>query len=174
MTVVRGDAARRLMARAGRRRVSHTRAGSGPVWTASLLVPDNADGPATARRFVRTQLAQRDPDFPLLDTTIVVSELIGNALRHGSSPVLLNLARLRDGPLSVGVSDGGSPTPELHAALERHRSSTTTGPGAAAEPMAAEGDRGLEIVGLLSHSWGVRVQGSGKSVWALLGQAGTS
>ncbi|WP_052391269.1 ATP-binding protein [Streptomyces sp. NRRL B-24484] len=84
------------------------------------------------------------------DMLLVVSELLSNALLHGSSPVELTL--LRDGP---------------HARIEVF----DTGPGSPAprepeEAPNAPGGRGLHIVDRLSNDWGVVRHHHGKTVWA--------
>jgi hypothetical protein len=82
---------------------------------------------------------------------LVVSELGGNALRHGQAPVSVNLARLRRGWL-LTVSDGD--TGDLP-------SSVTKSP--------AEGHRhGLEVVAIVSSGVGWYVEGDRKFVWAVV------
>jgi anti-sigma regulatory factor (Ser/Thr protein kinase) len=85
------------------------------------------------------------------DAQLIASELVANALRHGSQPMELNLALSR-GALTVAVIDHS-------AALPRMRD-----PG----PLDERG-RGLPIVASLAQTWGVApAPGGGKAVWARL------
>lgn len=89
------------------------------------------------------------------DVELVISELVGNAMRHASA--------LADGTIraswsvtseqvELAVTDGGSGNvPALRAA----------GPG-------DTGGRGLSIVSCLARRWGVRQEADGTTVWAQL------
>jgi anti-sigma regulatory factor (Ser/Thr protein kinase) len=82
---------------------------------------------------------------------LVVSELVGNAVRHGRSPVAYDL-HVDDDDLVFTVTDG-DPTPP--------------GPGSCCDPDPdAEGGRGLFLVGQLTRCWGWKPAGDGKQVWA--------
>lgn len=87
---------------------------------------------------------------------ILASELITNALRHGSGPITV-LVTPAAGEVRVDVADESalSPTPR-HATPDD------------------EGGRGLLIVQSLATSWGTESlpQGRGKSVWFTLRVAG--
>ncbi|MER5929035.1 SpoIIE family protein phosphatase [Streptomyces sp. NPDC002054] len=80
-------------------------------------------------------------------TELILSELITNALRHGSAPVLVRL--LYDHALTCEVWDGSSIAPHL-------RYAATTD----------EGGRGLFLVAQLSEQWGTRYTPFGKVIWA--------
>jgi anti-sigma regulatory factor (Ser/Thr protein kinase) len=93
------------------------------------------------------------------DAALVISELVGNAVRHG--------APLADGGLRVGwtvtdsvvrleVSDGGR-GPLRHEVIEPR-----LGGGSA----DAETGRGLAIVALLTASWGSAFDSTSAVVWA--------
>ncbi|TVL93943.1 SpoIIE family protein phosphatase [Streptomyces sp. SAJ15] len=83
----------------------------------------------------------------LVDTTeLLVSELVTNALRYGEGEIRLRL--LLDRTLVCEVWDGGLVQPR------RRRARDTD-----------EGGRGLQLVGLLSASWGSRRTPRGKTVW---------
>lgn len=92
------------------------------------------------------------------DARIVVSELLGNALRHArpiqNAGLVLTLELQSDG-LRLSVSDGGSATLPtlLHA------------------PDLASSGRGLTIVGTLTREWGVREGANGNTVFGVLGIA---
>ncbi|GGU72756.1 hypothetical protein GCM10010275_04160 [Streptomyces litmocidini] len=99
-----------------------------------------------ARELARAQLAAWDLE-PLVDTVeLLVSELVTNALRYGEGEIRLRL--LRDRTLVCEVWDSGLVQPR------RRRARDTD-----------EGGRGLQLVGLLSSSWGSRRTPRGKTVW---------
>ncbi|MER5310180.1 SpoIIE family protein phosphatase [Streptomyces sp. NPDC002773] len=99
-----------------------------------------------ARELARTQLAAWGLE-PLVDTVeLLVSELVTNALRYGEGEIRLRL--LRDRTLVCEVWDAGLVQPR------RRRAKDTD-----------EGGRGLQLVGLLSSSWGSRRTPRGKTVW---------
>ncbi|KQX58833.1 MULTISPECIES: SpoIIE family protein phosphatase [unclassified Streptomyces] len=99
-----------------------------------------------ARELARTQLKAWDLEA-LVDTVeLLVSELVTNALRYGEGEIRLRL--LRDRTLVCEVWDAGLVQPR------RRRAKDTD-----------EGGRGLQLVGLLSSSWGSRRTPRGKTVW---------
>ncbi len=79
-------------------------------------------------------------------TTLVVSELVTNAVRHATAPVTLRL--MRQDALICEVSDGSSAAPYLQHALP-----------------SDEGGRGLLIVAEVVTRWGVRRNAEGKTIW---------
>jgi serine/threonine-protein kinase RsbW len=110
-----------------------------------------------ARRQVRRELSEENLPEPLLDDVeVVVSELMGNAVRHArpiAGGVLLVGWRVSDDELTIRVTDGGSVK-----RIEPRDSS----------PMADSG-RGLHIVERLASTWGVTDHaGSLRTVWAVL------
>lgn len=80
-------------------------------------------------------------------TELILSELVTNALRHGSAPVRVRLLHART--LTCEVWDGSNSAP--HA-----RYAATTD----------EGGRGLFLVAQLSEQWGTRYTPDGKVIWA--------
>jgi hypothetical protein len=85
------------------------------------------------------------------DAELVVTELVTNAVLHGSPPVRLRVRRRRNRVL-IEVSDGAQLPP-----VRGWRGEGMTG-------------RGLEIVESLTYAWGVRPAEHGKLVWAELGK----
>jgi anti-sigma regulatory factor (Ser/Thr protein kinase) len=89
----------------------------------------------------------RDPDW--LDTvTLIVTELVGNAVRHARGGITLDL--LADGPVTLGVTDSSPVRPSVGRGSEDHRG------------------LGLLIVDALCPRWGVCGRATGKRVWAEL------
>ncbi|MED7952048.1 SpoIIE family protein phosphatase [Streptomyces sp. BE303] len=113
---------------------------------ASWLLPDTAMAAAQAREHARSQLAAWNLDELVMTTELVVSELVGNVVRHAKGPVRLRL--LRSDVLICEVSDGSLTTPHIR------RASATD-----------EGGRGLQLIEALSHRWGTRHAATGKCIW---------
>ncbi|WP_435853081.1 ATP-binding SpoIIE family protein phosphatase [Streptomyces lavendulocolor] len=110
-------------------------------------LPPDGSAAGEARRLVRAQL--EDWSLPhLVDVTeLVVSELVGNALRYGGGPNQLRL--VRHDRLCVEVSDTGPDLPQIQHA-----------------PLSAEGGRGLQLINMLCRRWGSCRTPAGKVVWA--------
>lgn len=105
--------------------------------------------PALARAFARETLARADaPALVDDDVTLVVSELVTNAVIHGAGDVTLGV-EVGDEAVRVEVADRD---PELGARP--------------AVRVDAETGRGLLLVSRLAQRWGVRRDGPGKVVWA--------
>ncbi|WNI19758.1 SpoIIE family protein phosphatase [Actinacidiphila sp. ITFR-21] len=110
---------------------------------------------ARARELARDQLLTWGLD-QLVDTTeLLVSELVTNALRHGYGDIRLRL--LLDRTLVCEVWDNALMQPR------RRRARDTD-----------EGGRGLQLVAMLSQSWGSRRTHRGKTVWFELALRGPS
>ena len=92
------------------------------------------------------------------DAELLLSELVGNAVRH-ARPLPGGVVRVTwevaTREVVLRVTDGGSPN--------GHRPRETT-----AGPEAVSG-RGLAIVATLARRWGVEPASGGQSVWAVLG-----
>lgn len=101
-----------------------------------------------ARRFVRDALARADSEDLEETVTLLVSELVTNAVVHGGSDVEV-LVRLLPASVRVEVMDSSAVTPVPRAAAEEDTSG-----------------RGLALVESLARRWGVDpVAGGGKTVW---------
>ncbi|MCQ4080156.1 SpoIIE family protein phosphatase [Streptomyces sp. RB6PN25] len=111
-------------------------------WT----LPPEGQSVAKARDLARGRLEEWGLE-ELVDTSeLLVSELVTNALRHGEGDIRLRL--LLDRTLVCEVWDSGLVQPR------RRRARDTD-----------EGGRGLQLVSLLSESWGSRRTPHGKTVW---------
>ena len=94
------------------------------------------------------------------DALVVLSELLGNALRH-ARPLrdgsVRAMWRVRPDEVEIAVADGGA---------------FSTSPRADRPPFAALSGRGLGIVDALCDSWGVEGAGSSDQlVWAVVPRA---
>ncbi|WP_111601417.1 ATP-binding SpoIIE family protein phosphatase [Streptomyces sp. Amel2xB2] len=132
--------------------LSGTGGGSAAV---RVSLAGTAQAPAAARQFVRKALADWEvPRAPADDVTLLVSELVTNAVVHAGTSVLLE-CRYEDGTLLVQAAD-------------RH-------PGRAVETRAAAADadggremhqgHGLRLLAALAEEWGVTYRRDGKTVW---------
>ena len=102
--------------------------------------------PARARAFTRDAVAQSLADVD--DLTLVVSELVTNAVVHGAGDVSLALTVDGDA-VRIEVADE-EPTLDRPAPAD----------------LDVESGRGLMLVSRVARSWGVRREGHGKTVWA--------
>ncbi|WP_329452820.1 PAS domain-containing SpoIIE family protein phosphatase/ATP-binding protein [Streptomyces sp. NBC_01724] len=118
-----------------------------PAKVASWTLPSDETAVRDARHLAACQLA----DWGLTgleDTTkLIVSELVTNAVRHGSG--LVGLRLIQHQVLTCEVFDTHAGSPQLR------RARTTD-----------ENGRGLFLVGQLSRRWGARSVSGGKVVWA--------
>jgi hypothetical protein len=110
---------------------------------------------ATARRMVDRAVAQWG--LPALRDTarLVVTELVSNAVRHGTATataaVEVTLTR-QDDAVYVSVRDRSRRLPKSGGPV----------------PATMEGGRGLLVVGIMSRAWGSTPTPDGKVVWASL------
>lgn len=112
-----------------------------------LPLPQEPASARTARSFVGDVLAD-SPASECADTaTLLVSELVTNALLHARTDVEVVV---RVDPARVRV--------EVHDALERL-------PSLLAQPGDTLAGRGLHIVDELAAGWGAEPQNGGKTVW---------
>ncbi|MFS8197980.1 SpoIIE family protein phosphatase [Streptomyces sp. CWNU-52B] len=123
---------------------------------AAWPLPRDPKAAGQARRHVRGQLAVWGLDDLVPSTELLVSELVGNVVRHAKGPVRLRL--LYGAELICEVFDGSLTMPRIRRASE-----------------SDEGGRGLQLVTALSERWGVRYTSTGKCIWTeqvLLGPDG--
>jgi serine/threonine-protein kinase RsbW len=120
----------------------------------TVHIPAIAPGPAQMRMILREDLAVL-PAEVTEDAAVVVTELLGNAIRHarslddGTFAVTWGVGELG---LEISVTDGGSRSaPHVEDAA----------------PTSTHG-RGLSIVEHLTAQWGVEHHGSQTTVWAIV------
>ncbi|MEU5026102.1 SpoIIE family protein phosphatase [Streptomyces milbemycinicus] len=113
---------------------------------ASWDLPSDPAVVADMRAAVDRTLADWGLEEAAFITELVVSELLGNAIRHASGPIRLRL--LRDRALICEVADGSTTAPHL-----RRAASTD------------EGGRGLFLVAQMVDRWGTRYTRRGKVIW---------
>ncbi|WP_407699552.1 SpoIIE family protein phosphatase [Streptomyces ferrugineus] len=93
------------------------------------------------------QLTDWGLDEAAFATELMLSELVTNAIRHGTGPIQVRL--LHDRTLVCEVSDTSDTAPHMRRAA-----------------ITDEGGRGLFLVAQLSQSWGTRYTPQGKVIWA--------
>ncbi len=76
-----------------------------PPWTVRL--PEDASAPRVAREALDEWLREAEPGVRR-DARSVVSELVANAVRHGSAPIELCVEQ-RGGRVRIEVADAGEP-----------------------------------------------------------------
>ncbi|WP_329366973.1 SpoIIE family protein phosphatase [Streptomyces sp. NBC_01483] len=114
---------------------------------ASWILPEDPTAARDARRRVRSTLAAWHLDDLSMATELLVSELVGNVIRHARGPIRLRLIHSRT--LICEVSDSSLSMPRI-----RHAADTD------------EGGRGLQLVAAMSSRWGSRYTATGKCIWA--------
>jgi PAS domain S-box-containing protein len=118
---------------------------------AALEVPAEPSAVKQGRSFTQSTLREWAlPEDLIPDATLIVSELLTNAVVHGHEPVRLRLRKTPE-ELTIEVDDGSSAMPRKLQA----------GPG------DLHG-RGLAIVAELGARWAARPDGYGKTVWTTI------
>jgi anti-sigma regulatory factor (Ser/Thr protein kinase) len=116
----------------------------------SVELPPEPASATRARRLARDQLAVAcTPD--VLDTvSVLVTELVTNAILHARTPLRLVVESHPD-HVRLCVEDASPQRPEVH----RYGTDAVTG-------------RGLALVEQLASSWGVEGTPTGKIVWCTI------
>ncbi|MDX3356934.1 SpoIIE family protein phosphatase [Streptomyces sp. ME01-24h] len=111
-------------------------------------LPAGAEAAPIARAAARSRLADWGvAEETAVTTELIVSELVGNAVRYGTPPLRLRL--VLEQMLTCEVSDTAAGAPHVKHART-----------------VDEDGRGLFIVAGLADQWGVRYRAQGKTVWA--------
>jgi anti-sigma regulatory factor (Ser/Thr protein kinase) len=106
---------------------------------------------SSARAWLTNFLAHHDVRSSIsADASLILSELVTNALRHGGGDIV-TLGSVNDDEVRVSVIDSGDDLPDVVPAL----------PGRI-------GGLGLHVVGQVADTWGVAPFPGGKTVWATL------
>jgi len=118
-------------------------------WSHATALPGEPGSVSRARHFVFSHLVEHRLPHLVDDVQLVASELAANAVRHARTPFKVILEKADDSVM-LSVQDGSPSRPVQVATNDLD----TTG-------------RGVSIVELVSHEWGVADgPGEGKSVWA--------
>jgi anti-sigma regulatory factor (Ser/Thr protein kinase) len=110
------------------------------------FVPCDASSPARARRFVADVLNRHGLGAAESQATLLVSELVTNAIRHAHSDATIAID-LTDENVRVSVTDHGPGWPEPR------------------DPEDGPGGFGLQFVAEIADNWGSYRIGDGKTVW---------
>jgi anti-sigma regulatory factor (Ser/Thr protein kinase) len=124
----------------------------------TVELPCELSSPGEARRALAAEMVGRgiNLDRPAVESAmLIVSELVTNAIVHGSSPIRLIVDIDATQELKVAVSDGAVELPEVRG-----------------HPLPGQvGGWGMELVERVSMSWGLSPAAddeTGKIVWARL------
>jgi anti-sigma regulatory factor (Ser/Thr protein kinase) len=127
----------------------------GPQTAASLdadaQMPHRVDSVPAARAFLAKLLSGWElSDLVIDEASLLTTELMTNAVEHGSGVVDLAIA-VHDGVLRVGVHDTATGMPVKRDGITA----------------SAEGGRGIWLVQSIAHDWGSDPSGEapGKTVW---------
>ncbi len=111
----------------------------------TLQVESNTEAPSLSRSRLASVRSKLEPRYE--DVVLVVSELVTNSVRHGSSTGIDVKVTAQDGRIRVEVADDG--------------------PGFSPDAPRGEG-LGLSIVEKVADRWGLREDRSRFTVWAEL------
>jgi anti-sigma regulatory factor (Ser/Thr protein kinase)/anti-anti-sigma regulatory factor len=112
--------------------------------------------PSQARQLVTTACREWGLEALLGPASLVISELVSNAVQHAGTDMAIRVARRGDF-LHLSVQDGSRRSPRLDSpADDDHHGSLT------------ERGRGLHLVATYTTAWGSNVSPRGKTVWATL------
>ena len=124
---------------------------SGPPLGAEAQLPHRVDSIPAARAFLTQLLHGWEIDDQVIDdASLLTTELMSNAVEHGSGVVELEIA-VQDGLLHIGVHDDSVKLPAKHEVASA----------------SVEGGRGIWLVQSIDHDWGSDSNGRepGKTVW---------
>ncbi|HEX2384386.1 MAG TPA: ATP-binding protein [Acidimicrobiales bacterium] len=110
-----------------------------------LRLPPEPGSAGAARRFVTDALRARDIDLELV--SLLVSELVSNAILHAHTPLEVAV-RIRGTHIRITVADESPVIP----AMKQYAQDSVTG-------------RGLTMVDSAAERWGIDEMADGKAVW---------
>ncbi|MET8811527.1 SpoIIE family protein phosphatase [Streptomyces sp. NPDC004549] len=126
--------------------------GLGSDRVASWSLPNKPEAVGQARSRTEERLDHWGLAELAFTATLVVSELVTNAVRYSEGPIRLRLVRDHTA-LIIEVTDDSSTAPQLRHAEDDD-----------------EHGRGLSITSQLTEHWGTRREHRGKTIWAELAQ----
>jgi anti-sigma regulatory factor (Ser/Thr protein kinase) len=118
---------------------------------AHLELDHDVTAPRVARRFVSSVLADWGLGDGILERSqLLVSELVSNAVLHGTAPVRMSISDHSDddGAIRVEVSNAGDGRPVMRRAQRSELSG-----------------RGLQLIDELAAGWGTRLVDGRTTVW---------
>src|SRR5688572_8456499 len=114
-----------------------------------IMLPAEASSASVARRLLREGLRGEVDQTVIDDVELMVSELVGNSVRHGGASCALAISSPEYGILRIAVSDWNQDVPRI-------------GP----YDTAAANGRGLQLIDSMSLRWGHdRHPEIGNTVW---------
>jgi anti-sigma regulatory factor (Ser/Thr protein kinase) len=122
-----------------------------PLSRVDFELPQSPVSSSVARRHAISFLEAQRRQHLAHDASLIVAELVSNAVMHGAEPIRLGV-EMRD-LLRIEVFDG-----DPRAEHVVRRAFTANAPGG----------RGLRIVDALASNWGAMPHAEGKTVWAEL------
>jgi anti-sigma regulatory factor (Ser/Thr protein kinase) len=123
-----------------------------PLNLKALSLDPDPEAVKQARSWVRSILGRLDRDDITESAELAVSELVTNAILHGTPPISVRVRGTRDHP-RVEVRDSSNRPPEVNVEM------------ADEEHLLATFGRGLGLVALHSSAWGAELAADGKVVW---------
>ncbi|MCX5419938.1 ATP-binding protein [Streptomyces sp. NBC_00078] len=124
----------------------------------SETMPRKPESAATARNLVRVAFGVWGLDDLADDGALIVSELVGNAVRHARASVIrVTVTQPAPGLVRIGVVDRSQVFPTLRNPDDEDEDDDD-----------AAGGRGLWLVDAMTHRWGTDALPWGKRVWAEL------
>ncbi|MEU4836125.1 ATP-binding protein [Streptosporangium sp. NPDC023615] len=134
-------------------------------------LPADPEVVGAARRLAREALIAWGISAVAEEVTMVVSELVSNAVVHGKAPITLSLHR--HGRIVCGeVADHGVAWPSPLPADPDPDSDPDLDPTPDPDPDSERG-RGLTIVAAYADRWGVEPAPHGKTVWFVCVEPGS-
>jgi Histidine kinase-like ATPase domain len=147
---------------------------------AKRTLPPDPTAVPLGRHFVAEQLRSWGLVGLVSDAAVIASELVSNAVLHGAGPLRIVVSLDEDG-VELAVADRSGIPPQVPPvredlladldALNRqapgHQDARDPSQGIGPAGVVG-GGRGMHVIAALSHAWGYRAEGDGKTVWARL------